>query len=82
MKTVLSVYLDNGELLEYYVPSGQELESIQGINENGYIHTRNGDACSEWYPPHRIQKVIFARVSKVRPLRPAGFLSIDASDAG
>jgi hypothetical protein len=56
MAYTISVYLDDGRIFEYDVPSAEKVrEHASAIVKDGYRH--NDGIIFEHYPPHRILKV-------------------------
>lgn len=54
---VIEVYLDDGRIYKYEVPSAEKArEHCSAIVNGGYRHN-NGEGVFEHYPPHRILKV-------------------------
>lgn len=54
----IKVYLDNGNVFEYEVPSAAKArEHSDAIIKGGYRSCDNDKGVLEHYPPHRISKV-------------------------
>ena len=67
----ISVYLDDGRVFEYDVPSEEKVrEHATAIVIGGYRHCDN--TVFEHYPPHRILKVKSRHVSTMYPDRIRG----------
>lgn len=53
----IKVYIDDGRVFEYEVPSAEKAREHAGaILAGGYRHN-DGETICEYYPVHRIQKV-------------------------
>ena len=62
----IKVYLDNGIIFKYKVPSDTKVrEHSSAIIKDGYIH--NDGVTFEHYPPHRIRKVKSENIPTLYP---------------
>jgi hypothetical protein len=62
---LISVYMDDGRVFEYTVTSPDKArEHASAIVTTGYRHNE-GDTL-EWYPPHRVLKVVAQEAGESR----------------
>ena len=54
----ISVYMNFGSVYTYYVHPDKAREHVSAIIQTGYRHTPKGSDDLEWFPPHRILKVV------------------------
>ena len=79
----LEIYLDDGRVFYYDLPSVNVRKHARTIVRLGYRHSPEGEEYWEWYPAHRIVKVKCNTVSGTKyydKYEPSGTNTTDAKD--